>query len=204
MAIEEEMVAGVEQLVKDLQRTVRSGITKTEKWRMQQLRALLKLLVENQESLANAVFTDLGKPTHEVVIYELLTLATSCKLAIKELKKWMTPEEVPVPPMAQPGTAMVVAEPLGVALVIAPWNFPLLLAIDPLIGAISAGCAAVLKPSEISPTVSSILAKLIPKYLDTDAIHVIEGGVPITTALLAQKWDKIFYTGTLLFQFLES
>jgi aldehyde dehydrogenase (NAD+) len=69
------------------------------------------------------------------------------------------------------------------------------LAINPLIGAISAGCAVVLKPSEISPTVSSILAKLIPKYLDTDAIHVIEGGVPITTALLAQKWDKIFYTG---------
>ncbi|CAK9209737.1 unnamed protein product [Sphagnum troendelagicum] len=125
----------------------------------------------------------------------LLTLATSCKLAIKELKKWMTPEEVPVPPMALPGTAMVVPEPLGVALVIAPWNFPVLLAINPLIGAISAGCAAVLKPSEISPTVSSILAKLIPKYLDTDAIHVIEGGVPITTALLAQKWDKIFYTG---------
>ncbi|CAM6019945.1 unnamed protein product [Sphagnum balticum] len=195
MAIEDEMVAGVEQLVRDLQHTVRSGITKTEKWRMQQLRALLKLVVENEESLANAVFTDLGKPTHEVVIYELLTLATSCKLAIKELKKWMTPEEVPVPPMALPGTAMVVPEPLGVALLIAPWNFPLLLAIDPLIGAISAGCAAVLKPSEISPTVSSILAKLIPEYLDTDAIHVIEGGVPITTALLAQKWDKIFYTG---------
>ncbi|CAM6009521.1 unnamed protein product [Sphagnum balticum] len=195
MAIEDDMIAGVEQLVRDLQHTVRSGITKTEKWRMQQLRALLKLVVENEESLANAVFTDLGKPTHEVVIYELLTLATSCKLAIKELKKWMTPEEVPVPPMALPGTAMVVPEPLGVALLIAPWNFPLLLAIDPLIGAISAGCAAVLKPSEISPTVSSILAKLIPKYLDTDAIHVIEGGVPITTALLAQKWDKIFYTG---------
>ncbi len=78
------------------------------------------------------------------------------------------------------------------------------LAIDPLIGAISAGCAAVLKPSEITPTVSSILADLLPKYLDTDAIRVVEGGIPITTALLAQKWDKIFYTGTLLFQFLES
>ncbi|KAH9536191.1 hypothetical protein CY35_17G094900 [Sphagnum magellanicum] len=195
MATEEEMLAGAEQLVRDLQHTVRSGITKTEKWRVQQLRALLKLVVENQDSLANAVFTDLGKPTHETVIYELLSLATSCKLAIKELKKWMAPEEVPVPPIALPGTAVVVPEPLGVALVIAPWNFPLLLAVDPLIGAISAGCAAVLKPSEVSPTVSSILAKLIPKYLDTDAIRVIEGGVPITTALLAQKWDKIFYTG---------
>jgi len=72
------------------------------------------------------------------------------------------------------------------------------LAVDPLIGAISAGCAAVLKPSEITPTVSSILADLLPKYLDTDAIRVVEGGVPITTALLAQKWDKIFYTGILL------
>jgi hypothetical protein len=72
------------------------------------------------------------------------------------------------------------------------------LGVDPLIGAISAGCAAVLKPSEITPTVSSILADLLPKYLDTDAIRVVEGGVPITTALLAQKWDKIFYTGILL------
>lgn len=200
MAIVEEenlvaAAAGVEQLVRDLQRTVRSGITKTEKWRIQQLKALLKLIVENQESLVQAVFTDLGKPAHQVVFTELLALATSCKLAIKELKKWMAPEEVPVPPIALPGTAFVVPEPLGVALVIAPWNFPVLLGVDPLIGAISAGCAAVLKPSEITPTVSSILADLLPKYLDTDAIRVVEGGVPITTALLAQKWDKIFYTG---------
>ncbi len=72
------------------------------------------------------------------------------------------------------------------------------LGVDPLIGAISAGCAAVLKPSEITPTVSSILADLLPKYLDTDAIRVVEGGIPITTALLAQKWDKIFFTGILL------
>jgi aldehyde dehydrogenase (NAD+) len=106
--------------------------------------------------------------------------------------------QVPVPPMALPGTAFVVPEPLGVALVIAPWNFPLSLGVDPLIGAISAGCAAVLKPSEITPTVSSILADLLPKYLDTDAIRVVEGGIPITTALLAQKWDKIFFTGILL------
>jgi aldehyde dehydrogenase (NAD+) len=83
MAIQEEMmVAGVEQLVRDLQHTVRSGITKTEKWRMQQLRALLKLVVENEESLANAVFTDLGKPTHEVVIYEVRTLSLSLSLSL--------------------------------------------------------------------------------------------------------------------------
>ncbi len=82
MAIEDEMVAGVEQLVRDLQHTVRSGITKTEKWRMQQLRALLKLVVENEESLAKAVFTDLGKPTHEVVIYEVQTLSLSLSLSL--------------------------------------------------------------------------------------------------------------------------
>jgi aldehyde dehydrogenase (NAD+) len=70
------------------------------------------------------------------------------------------------------------------------------LAIDPVIGALAAGCAVVLKPSEITPTVSSLLAELIPKYLDTDAIQVVEGGVPVVTALLEQKWDKIFYTGS--------
>jgi aldehyde dehydrogenase (NAD+) len=82
MAIEEELLAGAEQLVRDLQHTVRSGITKTEKWRVQQLRALLKLVVENQDTLANAVFTDLGKPTHETVIYEVQTLSLSLSLSL--------------------------------------------------------------------------------------------------------------------------
>ncbi len=90
MATEEEMLAGAEQLVRDLQHTVRSGITKTEKWRVQQLRALLKLVVENQDSLANAVFTDLGKPTHETVIYEVQTLSLSA-FAL-ETPNWMSLE----------------------------------------------------------------------------------------------------------------
>jgi len=78
------------------------------------------------------------------------------------------------------------------------------LAIDPVIGALAAGCAVVLKPSEITPTVSSLLAELIPQYLDTDAIQVVEGGVPVVTALLEQKWDKIFYTGWFCLLLLDS
>jgi aldehyde dehydrogenase (NAD+) len=111
---------------------------------------------------------------------------------------------VPITIIAFPGTAEVIPEPFGVALIISPWNFPFLLAIDPIIGALAAGCAVVLKPSEITPTVSSLLAELIPQYLDTDAIRVVEGGVPVVTALLEQKWDKIFYTGWFCVLLLDS
>lgn len=79
-----------------------------------------------------------------------------------------------------------------------------MLAIDPIIGALAAGCTVVLKPSEITPTMSSLLAELIPQYLDTDAIRVVEGGVPVVTALLEQKWDKIFYTGWFCLLLLDS
>jgi aldehyde dehydrogenase (NAD+) len=193
---EETTVAAVPHIVKDLQRTVRSGITRTVEWRMQQLRAILKLVQENEERITQVLAQDIGKPSHEVFLTEIFVATASCKLAIKELKKWMAPQKVPITIIAFPGTAEVIPEPFGVALIISPWNFPFLLAIDPIIGALAAGCAVVLKPSEITPTVSSLLAELIPQYLDTDAIRVVEGGVPVVTALLEQKWDKIFYTGS--------
>jgi aldehyde dehydrogenase (NAD+) len=193
---EETTVAALPHIVKDLQRTVRSGITRTAEWRMQQLRAILKLVQENEERIIQVIAQDIGKPAHEAFLTEIFVATASCKLAIKELKKWMAPQKVPITLIAFPGTAEVIPEPLGVALIISPWNFPFLLAIDPIIGALAAGCAVVLKPSEITPTVSSLLAELIPQYLDTDAIRVVEGGVPVVTALLEQKWDKIFYTGS--------
>uniref|UniRef100_A0A0D9XXF6 Aldehyde dehydrogenase n=1 Tax=Leersia perrieri TaxID=77586 RepID=A0A0D9XXF6_9ORYZ len=108
------------------------------------------------------------------------------EFALKNLKKWMKPQKVSASLMTFPSTAMVTAEPLGVVLVISAWNYPF---------SIAAGNAVVLKPSEVAPATSSLLAELLPQYVDSTCIKVVEGGVAETTALLEQKWDKIFYTG---------
>uniref|UniRef100_A0A453HIY6 Aldehyde dehydrogenase n=1 Tax=Aegilops tauschii subsp. strangulata TaxID=200361 RepID=A0A453HIY6_AEGTS len=119
----------------------------------------------------------------------------ACMFALKGLKNWMKPDKVPSAITTFPSTAQIVPEPLGVVLVISAWNYPFLLSIEPVIGAIAAGNAVVLKPSEIAPATSSLFAKLLPEYVDSSCIKVVEGGVTETGALLGQRWDKIFYTG---------
>jgi aldehyde dehydrogenase (NAD+) len=107
----------------------------------------------------------------------------------------MKPKKVSTSLAAFPGKSLIVREPLGVALVIAPWNYPFALVVNPLAGALAAGNCAVVKPSEVAPATSALLARILPKYLDPEAVAVIEGGVPETTELLAQRFDHIFYTG---------
>ena len=111
--------------------------------------------------------------------------------ALKGVKKWVKPRRLKSNIAFWPSKAKTILDPLGVALVIAPWNYPLELATNPAVGAIAAGNCVVMKPSEIAPETSGLLAKYVPQYLDTEAIAVVEGGVPETTALLAQKFDHI-------------
>ncbi|GFS40113.1 aldehyde dehydrogenase 3H1 [Actinidia rufa] len=142
-----------------------------------------------------ALRTDLSKPVLEAFVSEIAMLKSSCEFTLKQLKRWMVPEKVKTSITTFPSSAEIVPEPLGVVLVISAWNYPFLLSLDPVIGAIAAGNAVVLKPSEIAPATSSLLAKLLGEYMDSSAVKVIEGAVPETSALLEQKWDKIFYTG---------
>ncbi|GJR01114.1 aldehyde dehydrogenase family 3 member H1 [Tanacetum coccineum] len=125
---------------------------------------------------------------------QIAMIKSSCKLAMKNLKGWMKPEKAKTNIGTFPSSAEIVSEPLGVVLIISARNYPLLLYVDPVIGAIAAGNAVVLKPSEISPATSSLLAKLFAEHLDNSAMKVVEGAVAETSALLEQKWDKIFYT----------
>ncbi|CAL5185309.1 unnamed protein product [Lathyrus oleraceus] len=134
-------------------------------------------------------------PPLKDILDAIAMLKNSCKTAIKELKHWMTPEKVQTSLTTFPASAEILSEPLGVVLVISAWNYPFLLSLDPVIGAIAAGNAVVLKPSEISPATSALLAKLVGEYMDNSSIRVVEGAVDETSALLQQKWDKIFYTG---------
>ncbi|KAK9080097.1 hypothetical protein SSX86_001772 [Deinandra increscens subsp. villosa] len=182
-------------LIKELRGTFVSGKTKSYEWRSSQLKSLLKMLEDSDKQICDALFSDLSKPEMEAYIHEIAMIKNSCKSALKQLKDWMKPEKAKTNLGTFPSSAEIVPEPLGVVLVISAWNYPLLLSVDPVIGAIAAGNSVVLKPSELAPAMSSLLAKLLGKYLDNSAIKVVEGAVPETSALLEQKWDKIFYTG---------
>ncbi|KAK7320993.1 hypothetical protein VNO77_31019 [Canavalia gladiata] len=182
-------------LVKNLRESFASGKTHSYEWRLSQLSALSKLFDDHEQQIVDALRNDLAKPPLESVAYEVAMLKNSCSVALKELKYWMTSEKVKTSLATFPSSAEIVSEPLGVVLVISAWNYPFLLSLDPVVGAIAAGNAVVLKPSEIAPASSSLLAKLLGDYMDNSSIRVVEGAVDETSALLQQKWDKIFYTG---------
>jgi aldehyde dehydrogenase (NAD+) len=171
------------------------GFTRSEQWRRSQLERMRDMLTEREADFEAALQADLGKAPIESQITEIGFLLSEIEHTLSHLSKWMRPRRVAAPLVVQPASAKVILEPLGVVLIIAPWNYPLMLALSPLIGAIAAGNAAVVKPSEIAPATSATLAMLVPEYLDRRAIAVIEGGVEETTELLAERFDHIFYTG---------
>lgn len=178
-----------------LKATFASGKTKAYAWRVEQLKALNNLISENSKEIITALHTDLGKCETESWLTEIGYSMSDIKGNLKRLKSWMKPVRISTPMMAQPGKSYTLNEPLGVALIIGAWNYPFQLVITPLIAAIAAGNCAVIKPSELSEATSALLAKLVPKYLDSSAFKVVEGGKDETTELLAMPFDKYFYTG---------
>jgi aldehyde dehydrogenase (NAD+) len=185
-------------VVARLRRTFRTGRTKPLAWRTDQLRRLRALLTEQGADLAAALHADLGKSSTEAYRTEIDFTVREIDHTLDHLQEWLRPESAPVPAhLGADATAWTQYDPLGVVLVIAPWNYPAQLLLAPLVGALAAGNAVVVKPSELAPATSAALARLLPAHLDTDtdAVAVVEGGVPETTALLAERFDHIFYTG---------
>ncbi|MET3510837.1 aldehyde dehydrogenase family protein [Plantibacter flavus] len=185
----------VADAVARLRQTFDRGTTKPVAWRLRQLRALKQLLLERGGELERALATDLGKSGTEAQITEIGLLVGEIDHTLKHLKRWVRPRRVAVPLTLAPASASVVAEPVGVVLVIGPWNYPVQLCIGPVIGALAAGDAVLLKPSELAPATSAALARLLPEYLDDRAVAVVEGDAAVATALLAERFDHIFYTG---------
>ncbi|MCU1459801.1 MAG: NAD-dependent aldehyde dehydrogenase [Actinomycetia bacterium] len=182
-------------LVDRLRRTFASGRTRPLEWRREQLTRLRALVNECEPELTAALAADLGKPAIEAFVTELAFVKLEVDTALANLEHWTAPRPVPVPWKQKPGRARIVAEPLGVVLVIAPWNYPVQLTLAPMVAALAAGNCVVAKPSEVSAHTSATLGRLIPQYLDHDAVAVVEGGVPETQALLDERWDHILYTG---------
>lgn len=182
-------------VVARLRATFRTGRTKPVAWRTTQLRGLRTMLTEEGAALAAALHDDLGKSAYEAYRTEIDFTIREIDHTLDHLDAWLRPEPAPVPAHLDGATAWTQYDPLGVVLVIAPWNYPAQLLLAPMVGALAAGNAVVAKPSELAPATSAALARLLPRYLDTDAVAVVTGGVPETTALLEQRFDHIFYTG---------
>lgn len=153
------------------------------------------MLDAEEEALAEALHADLGKGGMEAYATEIAFVANEAGHALRHMERWLRPRRAALPLVLFPGRARVVRQPLGVVLIIAPWNYPLHLALAPLVGVLAAGNCAVIKPSELAPATSAALARLLPRYLDPEAVAVVEGAVPETTALLEERFDHVFYTG---------
>ncbi|MBD8067376.1 aldehyde dehydrogenase [Bacillus sp. PS06] len=170
--------------------------TKSIDFRLDALEKLRHLIRSNEEELMKALKTDLNKSNFDAYITEIGILLEEVRFTIKHLKKWAKPRSVKSS-LAQIGSrSFIYPEPYGVALIIAPWNYPLQLALAPVIGAIAAGNCVILKPSELTPKTSELISKLISHTFPEDYITVIQGGVDTSQALLNEKFDYIFFTGS--------
>ena len=186
----------IRDLVASQRQYFRTGATLPVEFRLQQLERLDQLLRAHEGELYEAIYNDFGKSRHHTQLTELFPLFEELQLAIENLAKWAKPRKVATNLLNQPGKSYIVAEPLGVTLVIGAWNFPYNLSLTPLVGSMVAGNTTVLKPSELPAETSRLMAKIINENFDPDYLRVVEGGVPETTALLNQRWDKIFFTGS--------
>ncbi|AFZ46438.1 Aldehyde Dehydrogenase [Cyanobacterium stanieri PCC 7202] len=183
----------VQSFVDEQRKFFASGVTKSYDFRLQQLKKLKEAIALRQDKILEALHQDLGKPNLEGC-FELAVIS-EISYAIKNLKKWMKPKRVSAGIENFPACAKIHSEPLGVVLIIGPWNYPFTLMISPLIGAIASGNCAMLKPSEIAPHTSALLTELIRDIFPPEYICIQEGGVELAQELLATKFDHIFFTG---------
>ena len=196
MAIENTSRESIAAIVGAQRDFFRSGATLDREFRTKQLKRLLDALKEWEKPLYEALWADLHKSKEEAFLTELSIVMGEIKNHLKHLKKWMRREKYSTPLKMTPSRSYVVSEPLGTALIIAPWNYPVQLLLNPLVGAISAGCTAVLKPSPYVPTVSKVIEQMIEANFDEKYIAVAQGNRDVNTALLEQKFDIIFFTGS--------
>jgi len=185
--------APVKDIIRQQREFFATGKTKDVEWRIEQLKRLKQAIVDDQEAIVNAVKADLGRPDFEAY-FEIVAIS-EINYALKHLKSWVKPKKVATSIDQFPASAKIYPEPLGVVLIISPWNYPFQLMISPLTGAIAAGNCAVLKPSEVAANTSRVIADIIQKTFDPAYIAVVEGGVETSQQLLEEKFDHIFFTG---------
>ncbi|BBY25768.1 aldehyde dehydrogenase family protein [Mycobacterium stomatepiae] len=179
----------------DLRRVFGTGRTRSVEWRLEQLRGIERFVAEREPDIAAALADDLGRSPTEAWLGDIASTKGEAVYARKHLKRWMRKQRVSLPLAQLPGRGWVQYDPLGVVLVIGPWNYPLYLSLAPLVAAVAAGNCAVIKPSELAPATSALLAQLLPLYVDPEAVRVVEGDAAVTQELLAAGFDHALFTG---------
>lgn len=186
----------MEKLVKNQLEYFNSNETKSIDFRIAQLNKLYDLLQSNENILEEAIYKDYGKSQFETFQTEFAAVYEEIKVAIRDLHLWAAIKPAETNARNEPASSYLIPEPLGVSLVIGPWNYPYQLSLAPVVAAIAAGCTVILKPSELTANCSAAMAKLINNNFEARYFYVVEGGITETTALLEQKFDIIFFTGS--------
>jgi aldehyde dehydrogenase (NAD+) len=188
-------VSEIAQTVARLRRTFAGGRTRNVDWRKDQLSKLETMMVEKESAIAAALADDLDRTPFEAWLADSASTAAEARYAAKHVKRWSR-RRYRILELAQlPGRGWIEYEPYGTVLIIGAWNYPIYLTLGPLVGAIAAGNTVVLKPSEIAPASSRLMAELVPKYLDSDAIAVVEGDGMVSQELIAEGFDRVMFTG---------
>ncbi|MDN4526835.1 aldehyde dehydrogenase [Fictibacillus fluitans] len=192
----ERSAAEIQQILQNQRTYFASQETKALPFRMEQLKKLKTGIKRHEQEVIDALALDLGKSELESYTTEIGILYEEINFTIKHLKSWVKPKKVKTALTHVGSKGYVIPEPYGAVLVVAPWNYPFQLALSPLIGAIAAGNTAVIKPSELTPNVSGILANLLQELYPPSYVSIIEGGVQTSQALLEERFDYIFFTGS--------
>lgn len=187
-------IASLQTVIHQQRTFFNTGATKDVAFRMSQLKRLRQMVIDAKADVIKALQADLGRPEFEAYAFEVGALR-EIDYALKHLPKWAKPQRVSIPIEQVPSKAWVQPEPLGVVLIIGPWNYPFQLMLSPVVAAIAAGNCALLKPSELAPATSRLLATLIGEAFDPAYVAVVEGGVETSQALLEERFDHIFFTG---------
>ncbi len=186
----------MKELLETQRRFFLTHATRELGFRRDALKRLRRAILDYEPQLCEALHADLGKGAAESYMSEIGMVLAGLGDTLSHLRRWSRPKRV-LTPMAQfPSSAEVIPEPCGVALIVSPWNYPVLLGLDPLVAAIAAGNCAVIKPSELSPHVSGVLAKMLGEIFPREFVAVVEGGIAESNALLEQPFDTIFFTGS--------
>ena len=172
------------------------GETRRVDFRKQSLRRLLEAMERHEQAIAEALWLDLHKSYEEAYLTEIALVKGEIRTHLKHVSRWAKRERRPTPITMVPSRSYVVKEPLGTALIVSPWNYPVQLLLNPLVGALSAGCTAVLKPSPYVPHVSEAIEKMIRETFDEKYVAVVQGNREVNAHLFKQKFDLIFFTGS--------
>ena len=186
----------VPELLKQQQSFFKTSKTRDINYLKSTLKSLRNEIVKNEKNICDALLKDFKKPVFETYLTEIGVVLSEIDLALKHISKWSKPKQVRPSLLNFPSSDYIYSEPYGTVLIIAPWNYPFQLTIAPLIAAFIAGNTVVLKPSELTPFTSELVEEILTKVFNKNHVAIIQGGIPETTELLNQKWDYIFFTGS--------